>query len=124
MWGKRTLDPIVTTFVGVETTAGQVPLPVKIADTRAAVAAGATWPGLMAEAGAGMARIALEMANISFVDNRVKFADWPALKGTTPFGRLPVLEVDGQQLNFHAAESGDFRFCESPQPPLERNPNE
>ena len=39
-------------------------------------------------------------------------------------GYRVVLEVDRQQLNFHAAESGDFRFCENPRPPLERNPNE
>ncbi len=35
-----------------------------------------------------------------------------------------VLEVDGRKLNFHATESGDFRYCENPRPPLERNPNE
>ncbi len=39
-------------------------------------------------------------------------------------GYRVVLEVDGRQLNFHATESGDFRFCENPRPPLERNPNE
>jgi hypothetical protein len=39
-------------------------------------------------------------------------------------GYRVVLEADGQQLNFHATESGDFRFCENPRPPLERSPNE
>jgi hypothetical protein len=39
-------------------------------------------------------------------------------------GYRVVLEADGRQLNFHATESGDFRFCENPRPPLERNPNE
>ena len=39
-------------------------------------------------------------------------------------GYRVVLEVDGRQLNFHATEPGDFRFCPNPRPPLERNPNE
>ena len=39
-------------------------------------------------------------------------------------GYRVVLEADGRQLNFHATESGDFRFCENPRPPLERSPNE
>ena len=38
-------------------------------------------------------------------------------------GYRVVLEADGRQLNFHATESGDFRFCENPRPPLEGNPN-
>jgi prostaglandin-H2 D-isomerase / glutathione transferase len=45
-----------------------------------------------------VARIALEMAKISFIDERVKQPDWPELKATTPFGKLPLLEVDGQQV--------------------------
>src|SRR5688500_17904760 len=39
-------------------------------------------------------------------------------------GYRVVLEADGRELNFHAAQSGDFRFCENPRPPLERSPNE
>jgi hypothetical protein len=39
-------------------------------------------------------------------------------------GYRVVLEVDGQQLSFHATESGDFRLCKNPRLPLERNPNE
>ncbi len=42
------------------------------------------------------ARMALAMANVPFVDDRMKPADWPALKAKTPFGRLPTLEVDGR----------------------------
>ncbi|MEP7081393.1 MAG: hypothetical protein ABI841_00290 [Chloroflexota bacterium] len=30
-----------------------------------------------------------------------------------------VLEIDGEELNFHAAQGGEFRFCEDPQPPVE-----
>jgi hypothetical protein len=39
-------------------------------------------------------------------------------------GYRVVVEAGGETLNFHAAQSGDFRFCENPKPPLERNPNE
>lgn len=40
-------------------------------------------------------RLALYLAGVDFEDNRVKGADWPALKPTTPFGGLPVFEVPG-----------------------------
>ncbi len=39
-------------------------------------------------------------------------------------GYRVVLAADGRQLNFHATESGDFRYCEHPHPPLERSPDE
>ena len=41
-------------------------------------------------------RLALFAAGVDFVDNRIARADWPALKPTTPFGSLPVLEVEGK----------------------------
>ncbi len=44
------------------------------------------------------ARLALSMANIEFEDQRVVFKDWPSLKGSMPFGAMPVLAVDGTQL--------------------------
>jgi glutathione S-transferase len=40
-------------------------------------------------------RLALHLAGIEFEDVRIKFADWPALKPTTPFGSMPVLELPG-----------------------------
>lgn len=40
-------------------------------------------------------RLALHMANIDFVDDRVKSKDWKNLKPSTPFGAMPVLEVEG-----------------------------
>lgn len=40
-------------------------------------------------------RLALHVAGVDFEDVRVKGADWPALKPTTPFGSLPVFEVPG-----------------------------
>lgn len=39
-------------------------------------------------------------------------------------GYRVVVDAGGEELNFHAAQSGEFRFCEDPQPPSERNPNE
>ena len=41
-------------------------------------------------------RLALHVAGVDFEDHRVKRADWPALKPTTPFGSVPVLEMPGQ----------------------------
>src|SRR5205823_3991649 len=38
-----------------------------------------------------VARIALSIGGVAFEDRRVKFADWPALKPSTPFGAIPVL---------------------------------
>jgi glutathione S-transferase len=41
-------------------------------------------------------RIALHLAGIDFEDVRVKGEDWPAMKATTPFGAMPVLEIPGK----------------------------
>ncbi len=41
-------------------------------------------------------RLALHLAGIDFEDNRIAFADWPALKAHTPYGAMPVLELPGQ----------------------------
>ena len=40
-------------------------------------------------------RLALVLGGVPFEDDRVKFNDWGARKSGTPFGALPVLEVDG-----------------------------
>ena len=42
------------------------------------------------------ARIALSIGGIAFEDDRVLLADWQRRKADTPFGALPLLEVDGQ----------------------------
>jgi glutathione S-transferase len=42
------------------------------------------------------ARLALVIGGVPFEDDRVKFTDWEGRKSGTPFGALPVLEVDGQ----------------------------
>ncbi len=44
------------------------------------------------------ARLALSIGGIPFEDDRVAPSDWLARKPDTPFGTLPVLEVDGQTL--------------------------
>ncbi|WP_146660021.1 glutathione S-transferase family protein [Enhygromyxa salina] len=40
------------------------------------------------------ARLALHLAGVDFEDNRLA-GSWPELKPTTPFGSLPVLEIEG-----------------------------
>jgi len=42
------------------------------------------------------ARLAFVIGGVPFEDDRVKFADWQGRKSNTPFGALPVLELDGQ----------------------------
>jgi len=41
-------------------------------------------------------RLALHLAGVEFEDVRIKGADWPAMKGQTPYGALPVLELPGR----------------------------
>src|SRR5688572_9530154 len=41
-------------------------------------------------------RLALHLAGIEFEDVRIKTADWPQLKATTPFGVLPTYEEPGK----------------------------
>ncbi|XP_062520513.1 glutathione S-transferase 1-like [Corticium candelabrum] len=47
---------------------------------------------------AELARLLFAQAGAAFEDVRIKPADWPALKPTTPLGCLPLLEVDGAKL--------------------------
>jgi len=42
------------------------------------------------------ARLVMHLAGIAFEDKRIPGKDWPALRDTTPFQALPVLEVDGK----------------------------
>ena len=44
------------------------------------------------------ARVALSIGGIAFEDDRVPLVDWERRKADTPFGAVPVLEVDGQIL--------------------------
>jgi glutathione S-transferase len=44
------------------------------------------------------ARLALSIGGIPFEDDRLAPSDWQRRKPDTPFGALPVLEVDGQAL--------------------------
>ena len=34
-------------------------------------------------------------------------------------GYRVILEIDGDELHFHASESGEFAFCADPQPPVD-----
>ena len=47
------------------------------------------------EAAAEPTRLAFTLAGIPFEDVRVQFKEWADMKGTTPYGQLPLLNVDG-----------------------------
>ncbi len=47
-------------------------------------------------------RIALHLAGVDFEDVRLQSKDWPALKDSTPFGALPVLELPGKAALAHS----------------------
>jgi hypothetical protein len=34
-------------------------------------------------------------------------------------GYRVIVEIDGEELHFHASESGEFAFCANPQPPVD-----
>ncbi|KAK6174848.1 hypothetical protein SNE40_013417 [Patella caerulea] len=42
-------------------------------------------------------RLLFAAAGVEYTDDRIEFSDWPNIKGTTPLGALPYLEVDGQK---------------------------
>ncbi|XP_071647924.1 glutathione S-transferase-like [Temnothorax longispinosus] len=44
-------------------------------------------------------RLLFSYAGIDFVDKRIDKNDWPKLKPTMPFGKVPVLEVDGKRIH-------------------------
>lgn len=46
------------------------------------------------EGAAEATRLALVLSGTEFEDERVKFPEWAALKPTTPYGQLPLLQVD------------------------------
>jgi glutathione S-transferase len=41
-------------------------------------------------------RLALVAAGVPFEDRRLKHGEWPTLKPNTPFGSVPMLEVEGK----------------------------
>lgn len=57
-----------------------------------------------AQPGRGEAiRLALVVGRVRFHDERIARADWPRVKLTTPYGKLPVLYVDGEPLSQNPA---------------------
>ncbi|XP_044536457.1 hematopoietic prostaglandin D synthase [Gracilinanus agilis] len=44
-------------------------------------------------------RYLLAYLGIQYEDHRINQADWPAVKPTIPFGKIPILEVDGVSLH-------------------------
>ena len=45
-----------------------------------------------------LARFVFAQAGVEYEDKRIAKEEWPELKPKTPFGVLPVLEVDGKEL--------------------------
>jgi hypothetical protein len=43
-----------------------------------------------------VARLAFAIGEMEFEDDRVSFAEWESRREHTPFGALPILEVDGR----------------------------
>jgi len=43
-------------------------------------------------------RFLLNYGGVDFVDNRFESEEWPKIKPTTPFGQVPVLEIDGKKI--------------------------
>ncbi|CAJ0932389.1 unnamed protein product, partial [Mesorhabditis belari] len=47
---------------------------------------------------AEVSRQLFALAGVPYEDNRLNFEQWPAFKQTTPFGQIPLLEVDGTMI--------------------------
>merc|ERR1711955_128170 len=43
-------------------------------------------------------RILLNYGNVTFKDERISFEEWPQVKPNTPFGQVPVLVWDGEEI--------------------------
>jgi len=48
---------------------------------------------------AEVSRLLLAQAGVAYDDVRIEKENWPALKPTTPFGQVPLLEVDGKVIS-------------------------
>jgi glutathione S-transferase len=46
-----------------------------------------------------VARLAMHLAGIAFEDRRIAGKNWPALRDSTPFQAMPILEVDGKVIS-------------------------
>ncbi|KAL5233523.1 hypothetical protein ACI65C_000933 [Semiaphis heraclei] len=44
-------------------------------------------------------RYLLSYLDIDFEDNRIDYEKWPSIKHTIPYGKVPILEIDGKVLN-------------------------
>jgi glutathione S-transferase len=53
---------------------------------------------LNARGRAEIARIMFAEAGVEYEDHRIEFEDWPNIKPTVPFGKVPILYIDGRPL--------------------------
>ena len=52
-----------------------------------------------------LARLVFAAAGQEFIDHRIDYPDWPALKPTTPFGSLPLLDITEDGKTVRLAQS-------------------
>ena len=55
-------------------------------------------------------RLALLLSGTPFEDVRVQFADWPAMKPTTPAGQLPTMTIGGDDSNVKTQSKAMLRW--------------
>eukprot|EP00526_Cylindrotheca_closterium_P019859 CAMPEP_0113635392 /NCGR_PEP_ID=MMETSP0017_2-20120614/18451_1 /TAXON_ID=2856 /ORGANISM="Cylindrotheca closterium" /LENGTH=230 /DNA_ID=CAMNT_0000546175 /DNA_START=54 /DNA_END=746 /DNA_ORIENTATION=- /assembly_acc=CAM_ASM_000147 len=65
------------------------------------------------EGAAEPVRLAFTLAGIPFEDDRIKFPEWKELKPKTPYGKLPVLAIDG---DMKTQSSAQLRYAASIDP--------
>lgn len=46
-----------------------------------------------------LTRLMLKAGKVDFEDCRLQFSEWPAMKPSTPFGGLPILTWDGEEIS-------------------------
>jgi glutathione S-transferase len=61
-----------------------------------------------------ISRLCFTLGNVDFEEKLVPFSEWPALKPTTPFGQIPILQIgdtvvaQSAGIDHYAAKAGGF----------------
>lgn len=81
-------------LIKISNNAASRPSPAPVRRTVAAMPIKLTYFNI--EAAAEKVRLALVLTGTEFEDNRINFPDWEAMKPSTPYGQLPIMEIDGK----------------------------